>query len=96
MGVSTSAVSPVLAGPEGELLLVRIRIPAAQLERLLDSLAVMPFPINPELQHGYPLSTVEFPAYASRAIEVRRLLDSAGLRGVDLAMSPMLAELRAV
>ncbi len=95
MGVSVNPVcaTPVLAGREGELLLVRIRIPSAQLENVLDLLAELPFPINPELEHGHPESSVEFPAYASRTAEIREALHAAGLDSVRIEIQPMLAAL---
>ena len=97
MGVSLNPVcaTPVLAGRDGELLLVRIRIPSSRLESILDSLAELPFPINPELHHGFPDSTVEFPAYASRKPEIRKALNAAGLSNVEFDASPMLAALTA-
>jgi len=95
MGVSVNpvCVTPVLAGRDGELLLVRLRIPAPQLENVLDSLATLPFPINPELHHGFPESTIEFPAYALRTADIRTALNAAGLSGIHVEVAPMLAVL---
>lgn len=50
---------------EGELLLVRLRVESRQLEDVLDALAELPFPVNPEMCHVGLHSIVEFPAYES-------------------------------
>ena len=52
-----------LCGKEGELLLVRISVDPRQLEDLLDCLANLPFPVNPQIYHTKP-TIVEFPAYS--------------------------------
>ncbi len=92
--MSVAVASPLFAGPEGELLLVRLQVPAVNLETVLDSLALLPFPINPELRHGYPESVVEFPAYATRTEEIRCVLDASGLTGVRVSVSPLMLSLR--
>lgn len=51
---------------EGELVLVRLRVASRQLEDLLEVLASLPFPVNPNLQHVGRESLVEFPAFTSR------------------------------
>ncbi|MEO8027555.1 MAG: hypothetical protein ABI823_13830 [Bryobacteraceae bacterium] len=91
---SPQSVRPVLAGPEGELLLVRIEVPAARLETVLDCLATVPFPLNPELHHGHPRSAVEFPAYGPWLPQLRATLDAVGLGETTLSISPMLDVLR--
>lgn len=68
-----------LRGAEGDLVLLRITVGARQLEELLETIASLPFPINPEIQHGDAgTSFVEFPAYSSRVEEVRRALVGRG------------------
>jgi hypothetical protein len=64
---------PVLAGSEGELVAIRISIEPRLLEETLEALAQVPFPINPEICHGWP-TVVEFPAYRSRLAELRAVL----------------------
>ena len=70
------APSPV-RGPEGELVLVRITADARHLEEVLEAIAELPFPINPEINHtlgGARRPVVEFPAYSQRVDEVRERL----------------------
>lgn len=73
--------SPV-RGPEGELVLVRITADAWRLEEVLEAIAELPFPINPEINHtlgGARRPIVEFPAYSQRVEEVREVLRDRGL-----------------
>ena len=90
---SESAPAPLLRGVEGELLFLRITVAPHLLERLLETLARLEFPINPQICHDIPAgpgvraAAVEFPAWAGRLAEVR-----AALRRVyyDTAASPYL------
>jgi hypothetical protein len=86
---STLATATSLSGSEGELVSVRIRIEPQLLEDLLDALAQAPFPINPEIFHGWP-TTVEFPAYRSRLAELRRVLQGNGFSTSSVEVSRML------
>jgi len=53
-------MSTVLASrEEGELLLVRLRVECRQLEEVLEALADLPFPVNPELCHVGLMSLFE-------------------------------------
>ncbi|MBI2686070.1 MAG: hypothetical protein HYX27_07125 [Acidobacteria bacterium] len=74
---------------EGELLLVRLRVESRHLEEVLEALADLPFPVNPDLQHVGLHSVVEFPAYEHRlaavqealkpfelSVETRRMMDA--------------------
>ncbi|HET8549232.1 MAG TPA: hypothetical protein VFL57_14560 [Bryobacteraceae bacterium] len=70
---TTAPSLPVLASSEGELVSVRISIEPRLLEETLEALAEVPFPVNPEICHGWP-TIVEFPAYRSRLAEVRAVL----------------------
>jgi hypothetical protein len=63
-----------LFGSEGELVLLRITVDPRLLEDLLEALARLDFPVNPELQHRSAQVAVEFPAYAGKVDEVRRML----------------------
>jgi hypothetical protein len=76
--------APSLSGADGELLAVRIAVPWNQLEDLLEALATVPFPINPEIRHGSPLTTVEFPAYSGQVGEITKAVRGTG--GRDLRM----------
>ena len=82
--------SAALRGTDGELVFVRVRVDSRLLEDLLEALAGADFPINPEIRHGYPDTTVEFPAYDTQIPEIRRLIHSAGLRQIDLEFANML------
>lgn len=93
MSVSTSFpesdyVGPCLVGAEGELMDVRITADARQLEALLEALADAPFPINPEIHHGRPV-TVRFPAYRGQAERILQLLSSPGLENCRVHIRPM-------
>lgn len=97
-----------LAGPEGELITVAIAAPARRLEALLDALARLDFPVNPQLYHEarvvyvradgveieQPATMVEFPAWASRLPEIRGALEAAGLPREFLAYLPVLDAMR--
>ena len=64
-----------LSTSEGELLAVSIRVDPRRLEALLEALALVPFPINPQIHHGAE-TVVEFPAYRNRVAEVERVLET--------------------
>ena len=76
----------------GELLLVRVRVDSRHLEEILESLAALPFPVNPDLEHVGLYSIVEFPAYEHRLDTV-----NAALAPFELTLQtvPMLAAIRA-
>ena len=77
----TTDQQPALQGAEGELLLVRIASDARQLEDVLEAVAELPFPVNPEIHHHGAGATVEFPAYSNRLSEVREALRAKGISG---------------
>lgn len=70
-----------LIGPEGELLSVCVEVEPRRLEAVLEALASLTFPVNPEIIHGRPGSAVvvEFPAYEIRVNEVRDALEPLGI-----------------
>ena len=81
--VSCSSASLPLLGAEGELVTIQIAVEPAQLERLLETLCEVTFPVNPCIRHAgvesHPTTTiVEFPAYAGRLDEVRGVLEQRG------------------
>jgi hypothetical protein len=80
---------PLLSGPEGELVRVRISTDPRLLEDLLESLASVRFPINPQISHGRP-TEVEFPAYEQHLYEVRDALRTFGFDPSALRVSSML------
>jgi len=96
-----------LAGAEGELLAVRISVEPRLLEKLLDTLAQVEFPISPQIYHQAalryvyadgrdrwePTSTVEFPAYAGWLPGLKQALDKAGFQTAAFAARSMLEDL---
>ena len=83
-----------LSTNEGELLAVSIRVDPRRLETLLEALAQVPFPINPQIHHG-PVTMVEFPAYRDHIGEVERAIEAAGFAPQCLRSTPMLEEIHA-
>ena len=95
--------SPSLSGSEGDLVSVSIEVNPRYLESLLEALAQLPFPINPEIYHDAGgreevegATLVEFPAYAGRLEEVRRALEAYGFERASLRVTSMLEEIRRV
>ena len=98
-----------LSGSEGELVSVHICIEARHLERLLEALAKLPFPANPQIYHtagvGYvlpdgrerrePAIIVQFPAFSSRLGEVRETLNTRGLSPDKAHVRGMLEDIHA-
>jgi len=86
----------VLCGSEGELVSVSISVAPRHLEPLLEALAHVDFPINPQIYHAdinAPASrtVVEFPAYANRLPHVQAAVDS--VSGATVSAKGMLAEI---
>jgi hypothetical protein len=71
-------MSVTLSGSEGELVNVRVAVDPRSLEDLLETLAELSFPVNPQILHGSSHTAVEFPAWAGRLSEVRRVIESHG------------------
>lgn len=68
-------MTTVLASREdGELYSVRLCVESRHLEDVLETLADLPFPVNPDLWHAGLFSYVEFPAYANRLDTVNAAL----------------------
>ncbi len=88
-----ATANPSLSGSEGELVSIRICVEPRLLEDLLEALARVSFPVNPQIYHqagiGYvytdgreevvAATMVEFPAFSSRLPEVRDVLDASSL-----------------
>ena len=85
---------PSLRGTEGELVSVRITVEPRLLERLLDVLAELSFPINPQLYHSAPATMIEFPAWAGRVPEIEGALTRSGFDSGCLGVRDMLADIR--
>jgi hypothetical protein len=86
-----TVAKPALFGREGELISLRISVEPRLLEDLLETLASLEFPVNPELHHHPSEVSVEFPAYSARIDEVRRALGRGGFNPNDLEHTRVLA-----
>ena len=84
-----SSELPSLSGREGELVSVRVSVEPRLLEDLLESLAAVSFPINPQIYHGRP-TIVEFPAYQLRLEELRQLLHQSGFDSGTIQIHAMI------
>jgi hypothetical protein len=96
-----------LQGSDGELVSVRITSEPRRLEQLLDALARLDFPINPQLYHDaatvclspngarrvHPATIVEFPAWAGWLPAVRKALVRGGFEESCLSARGMLEDL---
>jgi len=60
-----------LFGREGELISLCIAAEPRDLENLLEVLAALDFPVNPQLYHRPAQVLVEFPAYSNQVGQVR-------------------------
>ena len=99
MSVWPSLVTPgpPLSGREGELVSLRITVDSTLLEQLLEALADLPFPVNPQIFHhldGGRIAAVEFPAYRRCLEGVRRLLRQRDFRSDCLQVRTMAEELQ--
>ncbi len=97
MSVWSVAASPQppLWGAEGALILVSVAVEPPRLEALLDALARLEFPINPEIFHDAgtrdrPAARVEFPAYEKRLPEIRQALETCGFPAGPVVATAML------
>jgi len=111
MSVWSNVMTPnaPLAGAEGALVTVSVAVEPPRLEQLLDALAHLEFPINPQIYHdavqvycfaddheeAEPTTLVEFPAYESRLPEIRAALDAYGFPLDCVQATAMLEDLHA-
>jgi hypothetical protein len=79
-----------LHSEEGELVSLRISVDPRSLEHLLEALAVLDFPVNPQLYHRPAQVIVEFPAYSDRIKEVRSALGHEGFDAEGLEVAGVL------
>lgn len=87
-----SGTAPVLCGSDGELVSVQVSVKPRELEDLLECLASLSFPVNPEIHHGVP-TTVSFPAWGSQLGEVRRAVTACGFDPHAVVVRAMLEEI---
>jgi len=104
----TAIPTASLTTSEGALVSVSIHIHPRYLEALLEALARIDFPINPQIYHDAEIVTVhpdgneeveaatvvEFPAYVGRLEEVYDGLRACGFSGDTVHVTSMLDELR--
>lgn len=95
MSIGPNLSGPALHGADGDLVSVSIRIEPRLLEQLLDVLAQLDFPINPQLSHNAAAELVEFPAWAGRLPAIREALRRSGFSEFCLRATNMLESLRA-
>jgi hypothetical protein len=105
----TIPATPSLSGREGVLVLVSIHIDARHLELLLEALAQVSFPVNPQIyhdavmvyrhadghEHSEPITMVDFPAYEGHLGQVRHALESYGFDPAAIQITAMLDEIHA-
>jgi len=79
----TASLPPeaALFGREGELISLSVATEPKHLEDLLEALASLDFPVNPQLYHRPAEVLVEFPAYSSQVERVREALVRQGFAG---------------
>jgi hypothetical protein len=96
-----------LSGSEGALVSISISVDPRQLESLLETLAQVSFPINPQIYHDavvvyvYPdqreqresTTIVEFPAYGGRLDEVTQALQANGFDSASIQVTGMLDDI---
>jgi hypothetical protein len=76
-----------LFGREGELISLSIATEPKLLEELLEVLASLDFPVNPQLYHRAAEVRVEFPAYSLQVERVRETLRREGFDCGSLEIS---------
>jgi hypothetical protein len=101
-------VTASLSTAEGTLVSISIHVEPHCLESLLEALAQVSFPINPQIYHDAAMvyryadgseetesiTLVEFPAYAGRLEEVRRGLQAYGFAAECVRVTAMLDEIQ--
>jgi hypothetical protein len=106
---SIPASSPALESSEGALVSVSVNVEPKLLEDLLDALAHLEFPINPQIYHDaallyvypdgreetVPTTLVDFPAYANRLPEIRSVLGAYQFAPDSVHVTGMLDEIHA-
>ena len=84
-----------LSESEGALVSISIQVAPRHLESLLEALASIAFPINPQIYHELGVSAVvEFPAYENHLSEVRCALQASGFDPQCMRVTSMLDAIR--
>src|SRR4029077_4661630 len=99
---------PSLSTAEGTLVSISIHVDPHALESLLEALAQVSFPINPQIYHDAAMvyrsadgreetesiTLVEFPAYAGRLDEVRRAVEAYRFEPEGILVTGMLDDIQ--
>jgi hypothetical protein len=97
-----------LATSEGTLISISISVQPSRLESLLEALAGVSFPVNPQIYHDAAVisrfpdgreecesaTLVEFPGYAASVEEVRKAIASFGFDPKGIQVTGMLEEIQ--
>ena len=103
----SSPANPALSGREGTLVSVSISVDPRYLESLLEALAQVSFPINPQIYHDAAVvylyadqhqetesaTLVDFPAYAGQLEEVKNALRAFGFDPSTIQVTGMLDDI---
>jgi hypothetical protein len=87
-------IEAALFGREGELISLTIATEPRLLEDLLEALAGLDFPVNPQLYHRPTEVLVEFPAYSRQVEQVRNALDREGFSSAGVHIARQTAKVR--
>lgn len=93
MSVWQGSAATALCGSEGELVSVSVYVEPRDPEALLEALAHVDFPINPQIHHAERTAVV-FPAYAGRLAQVREA--AAEIAGSEVRVKGMLEEIQSL
>ncbi len=74
-------------GIEGELVSLRVSVEPRLLEDLLEVLARLDFPVNPQISHRPAQVMVEFPFSSTRVDDVRDALSNHGFSAFSLEVN---------
>ncbi len=78
-------------GSEDELVSLRVSVEPRLLEDLLEVLARLDFPVNPQISHRSAHVTVEFPVSSRRVDDVRDALSNHNFSAFSLEVNRVLA-----
>jgi hypothetical protein len=81
-------------GIEDEFVSLRVSVEPTLLEDLLEVLARLDFPVNPQISHRPAQVTVEFPFSSTRVDDVRYALRNHGFSAFSLEVNRVLARTR--
>jgi hypothetical protein len=102
-----TTAGPLLSGSKGALVSVSINVDPRHLESLLEALAQVGFPVNPQIYHDAlmvyryaderevteAVTLVEFPAYAGQIGEAQRALEAYRFDPSTIQVTTMLDEI---